>query len=192
MDDKLALYTMFSLAKLLHFHLGWSAQGDLCRVGEEFIDEIFENKEIKAPYNDTDATLKNISELLINKYKVANSITVEIADKMPVAKAAIMSPYKIRVQDCVFKELHPLFMKYELRKNWKDTPSGRDGMFLMCPMMNLLVHAIEINSDFLAGHCLEATNLDKKTCTCLIDVFSRELDIVNLPEEENPGYYRIR
>ena len=191
MNDKLALYTIFSLSKILHFHLGWdAAQRDLCRVGEEFVDEVMKDK-AESVYNDTEAIMQKVSEVLVNTYKVASAIDVEIAKEMSVAKAAIMPPYRVYVKDCVFQELHQLFKRYRIRRNWRRTPKGRDGKFLICPVMNLFVHAIDANSDYLGGHCLEATKMDKGTCTCMIDIFSRELDIAKLPEEENPEFYRI-
>ena len=161
MDDKLAQHMMFGLIKLLHFHLGWEAQGDLCRVGEEFIDEISGNVEVTVARNDTDAILKQYSRVLINKYNVASAISIEVTDEMPMAKAAIMPPYQLSVKNCVFRELHQLFVKYQMRRSWRRISAGRDGMFLICPLMNLLVHALEINSDYLAGHCLEATKLEE-------------------------------
>jgi hypothetical protein len=182
---------MFGLIKLLHFHLGWGAQGDLCRVGEEFIDEIHENDEGAVARNDTGAILKHYSHMLISKYNVASAIAIEVADDMSVAKAAIMPPYRLSINNCVFQELHQLFLKYKIRRSWRRIPAGRDGMFLICPLMNLLVHALEINSEYLAGHCLEATKLEGNTCICLIDVFSRKLDVVNFPEETNPEVYRL-
>lgn len=191
MNDKLAQHLMFGLIKLLHFHLGWGVQGDLCRVGEEFIDEITENVEKTVTWNNTDAILKHYSQLLISQYNVASAISIEIASDMPVAKAAIMPPYRLSVNTCAFQELHQLFLKHKIRRSWRQPPDGRDGLFLICPLMNLLVHALEINSDYLAGHCLEASKLEGKTCTCFIDIFSRELDVDNFPEEMNPEVYRL-
>ncbi len=191
MNDKLAQHLMFSLIKLLHFHLGWGAQGDLCRVGEEFIDEITESDQSVVTWNDTDAILKHYTQMLTSQYNVAGDISIEVACDMPVAKAAIIPPYRLTVNNCTFQGLHQLFLKYKIRRSWRRLPKDRDGMYLICPLMNLLVHALEINSDYLAGHCLEASNLEGHTCTCLIDIFSRELDIDNFPEETNPEVYRL-
>ncbi len=182
MDDELALYMMLSMAKILHFHLGWDgAQRDLCRVGEEFVDDVV-GREARPPYNDTDAILREVAEALIKKHEVTSAISVETASELPVARAALRPPYRIRVEGCIFRELHNLFKKYGFRRNWRRDLTKYDGMLLVCPVMNLMVHAIEVNSDYLAGHCLEASELGEKSCTCLIDVFSRELDAKSLEE----------
>lgn len=193
MNDELAIQLTFSLIKLLHFRLGWDeAQRDLCRVGEEFVDNIFEKGEVKVSYGDTDAILKSISDVLVKRYGAASAIKVEIANEIPLARAAIMPPYRISVKNCIFCELHKLIKKNSLRRKWKRNLETDGLRLFLCPMMNFLVHAIDINSDYLAGHCLGATEIDGETCICLIDVFSREIDVINRPEEENPECYRIK
>jgi hypothetical protein len=184
---------MHGFVSKLHLYLGWGgAQGSLCGVGQELIEEMIKTGEVKLPYNDTDNILRNVSNVLVSKYKVASEITFEIAKELSVARAAITPPYKIYVKDCIFRGMHSLLDKYKIRRDWKRTPTGRNGVFLVCPLMNMLTYAIDNNSDYLAGHCLEAAKQEGDTCICLLEVFSRDVDIENFPEQDNPEIYRIR
>lgn len=193
MEDKLAWYIMHGFASKLYRYLGWSrAQGVLSGVGQELIDEIVEAGEVEFHYNDIDKILTNISSVLVKKYKVADSVTFEISNEMEIASAAIMHPYRVFVKNCIFQGMHPLLTKYRIRRDWKRTLTGQDGISLVCPLMNMLTYAIDNNSDYLAGHCLEAKKQEGNICICLIDVFSREVDIVNFPEAKDPECYRIK
>ncbi len=173
MDDKLALYTMLSMARILYFHLGWDgAQRDLGRVGEEFTDKIIDEE--KLPRGDAGAVLEEAAKALA-RHGVAKDIAVEVAGDVPAARSAVGSPYRVRVEGCAFRELHSLFKEYGFRRNWNRSLTKHDGMFLVCPVMNMLVHAVETSSDCLAGHSPEAAELSENSCTCLIDIFPREI-----------------
>jgi len=191
MDDDLAKYLMHSFATELYYHLGWSrAQGALRSVGQGLVEKMVKDKEVELPYNDLEGILINLVEVMTKKYGVANNMEFEIAEELDLAKAAIMLPYRISVENCIFQDMHLLLQEYGIRRDWRRTPTGQNGMFLLCPLMNMLTHAIDNNSDFLAGHCLEATKQEGNICICLIDVFSREIDISGFPEDKNPELYR--
>ena len=71
---------MHGFVSKLHLYLGWGgAQGSLSGVGQELIEETIKTGEVKLPYNDTDTILRNVSNALLSKYKVASEITFEVA-----------------------------------------------------------------------------------------------------------------